>query len=320
MLGGRGVGKTSLLTAMYDQFNKVVGEVNLQLTPDRESSARLAEKLGELRSLFDDFEVTPGTGVLGTSEKQEFTFGIGKRGKAPSLNLRFVDYPGGYIASHARQEDRDEIHRLLKESPVVLVAIDAVALMEKEGRWDEAVNRTQQICDMFKENYQDLNGPRMVLFTPVKCETYVQDEKSALRLRQRIKEQQSSLLNLLSSEALQKHVVVAITPVQTTGTVVFSRMQVEHNIPFFYFRKKQPDSVYRPQDSEQPLRYMLRFLLKLHHSKRSEQWGFLSFVREWLGMDKYLVEAVENFAKKCKDTRDSTGFEVVQGKSWLTYE
>jgi len=37
MLGPSGVGKTTLLTAMYDQFEKTVGATNLQLTPDDES-------------------------------------------------------------------------------------------------------------------------------------------------------------------------------------------------------------------------------------------------------------------------------------------
>lgn len=46
MLGPSGVGKTTLLTAMYEQFESNIGKTNLQLTPDEESSAILQETLG----------------------------------------------------------------------------------------------------------------------------------------------------------------------------------------------------------------------------------------------------------------------------------
>ena len=60
MLGSRGVGKTSLLTAMYDQFANNIGKTDLLLTPDEESSAILQERLIELKSLLDDFESKGG--------------------------------------------------------------------------------------------------------------------------------------------------------------------------------------------------------------------------------------------------------------------
>ncbi|MFM6402355.1 MAG: hypothetical protein ACKPFF_37225, partial [Planktothrix sp.] len=53
MLGARAVGKTSLLTAMYDQFENTIGQTNLQLIPDLKSNAILQEKLGALKSLVD---------------------------------------------------------------------------------------------------------------------------------------------------------------------------------------------------------------------------------------------------------------------------
>ena len=60
MLGPSGVGKTSLLTAMYEQFETTVGSAQLQLTPDEESSAILQDRLAELKSLTHTFEVTGG--------------------------------------------------------------------------------------------------------------------------------------------------------------------------------------------------------------------------------------------------------------------
>ena len=45
MLGSTGVGKTSLLTAMYEQFANNIGTTDLLLTPDEESSGILQERL-----------------------------------------------------------------------------------------------------------------------------------------------------------------------------------------------------------------------------------------------------------------------------------
>ena len=75
MLGPRGVGKTSLLTAMYEQFEDTIGQTDLQLTPDEESNAILQERLGELKGLLDDFEATGG--LEGDSEPRSFIFNLG---------------------------------------------------------------------------------------------------------------------------------------------------------------------------------------------------------------------------------------------------
>jgi GTPase SAR1 family protein len=54
MLGARGVGKTSILTALYDQFASTIGKVDLQLTADDETMNLLDNRLGQLKALLDD--------------------------------------------------------------------------------------------------------------------------------------------------------------------------------------------------------------------------------------------------------------------------
>ena len=66
MLGASGVGKTTLLTAMYEQFETNIGNTNLQLTPDDESAAILQDRLIELKSLVDVFEARGRVGIEGT--------------------------------------------------------------------------------------------------------------------------------------------------------------------------------------------------------------------------------------------------------------
>jgi len=311
MLGSTGVGKTSLLTAMYDQFANNIGKTDLLLTPDEESSEILQERLIELKSLLDDFESVGGkvgirsTGGVDPTNLKSFIFGLGRKGKSPSLQLNFCDYPGGYhfdqkgVTPEQKQVRRQFVKSLLTECVAVLVAIDAPALMEKNGKYHDQSNRPQQIRNLFETGYQDLDSPRLVIFAPVRCEKYMQNEKSALELIARIKEEYKGLLDLFASESLAPYVSVVITPVQTVGSVVFSRIEMKEEFPHFIFRKVSHDAKYSPQDSEQPLRYLLRFLIKLHLSN-NRNWGFFNFLRDIFGMDDALVKAIKELSQGCK--------------------
>lgn len=305
MLGHRGVGKTSLLTAMYEQFDSTIGSVGLQLTPDPESSALLGERLGELKALLDDFEATAG--LEGTENPQSFHFELGKLGARPSLKLTFQDFPGGYL--NAKEKDHQEfIRKIIDECVVILIAIDAPALMAEKGKWNDLINRPKQICDFFARSYTaELKEPRLVILAPVRCEEYMLHGKET-ELLQSVKDKYAKLLNLLNSEALRDKVACVVTPVQTVGTVVFYAVEENKGRPRFFFRKLSHDSEYAPKDCDQPLRYLLSFLLKLHYDKR---WGWLNPIRRWLGWDEYLKEAVHQASKDCKSTR---GFAVLQGK------
>ena len=93
----------------------------------------------------------------------------------------------------------------------------------------------------------------------------------------------------------------------------FSRIENKNGHPIFHFRKTDYNAVYSPQDSEQPLRYLLRFLLKCYYDERSK--GFwVPLLRRLFDTDKYLKEAVNIFAKDCKVT---DGFEIISGSDLL---
>lgn len=304
MLGHRGVGKTSILTAMYEQFESTIGETGLQLTPDAESSALLSKRLGELKALLNDFEAAGG--LEGTEEPQSFKFGLGKLGGKPNIQLIFQDFPGGYLQNHL-----EFVENAVKECAAVLIAIDTPALMENNGRWHDLINNPKQITDFFKRTYANLEEPKLVLLVPVRCEKYVQNEQDAKKLLERIKDKYSGLLRLLSSENLLTKVACIVTPVQTVGTVFFSQIKEIDGRPHFYFRKINYEAEYSPQDSDQPLRYLLRFVLKLHLDAKR---GWLSRVRRWFGWDEYLKEAARKSAEKCKSTG---GFAILQGENRL---
>jgi hypothetical protein len=243
-----------------------------------------------------------------------FNFGLGKKQAKPSLQLVFRDYPGQYHNTNATKEEKDFVKTVLSQSAAVLIPIDAPALMEEDGKYHESINRPQQIHDLFKKAYQNLAEPRLIIFAPVKCEKYLQDEKTAKELSKRVREGYEGLLAYLKSESLSPWIASVITPIQTVGGLTFSRIEPdEKGSPEFIFRKIRSDAEYCPQDSEQPLRYLLSFLLKLHLSHRNL--GVFNFIRDLLGSDTHLKQAVEVFSRKRKNTG---GFTVLAGERWLS--
>ena len=312
LLGPSAVGKTSLLTSMYEQFNRISLQANLQLIPEPESHAILKKRLQELKSITETFKVQPGSGIPGSSEVRSFIFDLAQQDKKPFLRLHFYDYPGGYISGKASPKERKFVRELMNDAAAVIIAIDTPALMMSKGKFNEYVNKPKQITAMFKEAYSNINEPRLVIFAPVKCEMEMRKgERAAKQLLERIKKEYADLLNFLSSPSLNSQVAVAITPVQTLGCVICTMIEEpkKNYLPIFGFRKITRDAEYNPQDNDQPLRYLLRFLLKIHQQQRTPK--FLQAVVGWMGLDAHLKNAVTQFAMGCKNTG---GFAVLQGK------
>jgi len=304
MLGARGVGKTSILTALYEQFASTIGKLGLQLTPDDESINLLQARLEQLRALVDDFEATGG--LEGDENPQAFKFDLGKKAAKPSLKLIFQDFPGGYL-----NQNPQFIKQAMTDCIAVLIAIDAPALMEERSRWNEMINKPKQITSFFQQTYVDIIEPRLVIFVPVRCEKYLQNEADANKLLHKIKDQYKELLDLFSSENLRSKVACVVTPVQTVGTVVFSRIEERDQKPHFIFRKISHDAEYKPIDSDQPLLYILSFILKLRYDKI---WPFVKVIQNVLNLDNFLFEAAGKAVKECKSTN---GFAILQGRDKL---
>lgn len=312
MLGASGVGKTSLLTAMYKSFAHTISKTNLQFKPTPETFARLEDRLLELKGLSDDFEALA---ALQTTDKEfDFIFDLAKKGKEGEYSLIFTDYPGSYLGN------KEFMKNLLSESDVVLIAIDSPALMERNARWNENTNSTKRIINLFENFYTNLKSPKLVLFVPLRCETYLQDNKSARNLIKSVKEKYCDLLGLFASPALSPWVASAITPVQTVGNVILKSVSEKDGRPIYHFSKISFDAEYSPKNSELPLSCILRFMLKRELDCRNWNWGIYSPIRASLGLDNHLREVsivMTNFNTKY----DEWGYTLLQeGKKLLTIE
>ncbi|WP_231867034.1 hypothetical protein [Anabaena sp. 4-3] len=312
MLGSSGVGKSSLLAAIYDQFDQVIGKTNLQIKPTDDATRVIMDaRLQELKSLVGNTIKVTG-GVKGGGSPRSFLFDLGKTGRSPSLRLQFQDYPGGYIESHATPENIKTVENFIRESAAVLIAIDTPMMMEMKGKWHDRFNQPTRIINLFKQAYENLDTPRLVILAPVKCEKYIQNDKDANELLANIRDKYGTLLDYFGSDELLLKVAVVVTPVQTVGSVFFSRVEMQDDEPCFYFVKRDPDSFYQPKDSEQPLCYLLRFILRLHLEKR--RIPIINSILNIFGKDVAFKEAVLDFTGNCKNTG---GFAVIQGANLL---
>ena len=337
MLGASGVGKTTLLTSIYEQFSKIK-EVNFEFTPDPDTEEILQKNLRDLQSMEDKVIAKEGErGIEGTSavagpeSLPEFAFYLSKR-ERQLLKLSFRDYPGSYVLKD-NPKGRQYLKSLLQESTAAIISIDTPVMIEphkldplnrknwdllkdKSGRWHNAKNHPEEILSLFKSAYTNLKEPKLVILAPVKCETYVQTPESATKLLGCIKDKYSPLLKFLSDPSRKDNIAVVTTPIQTVGCLFFSHYFIEDfNKPRFVFKKNNSMDTYYPKDSDHLLRYLLSFLLKRHNDQQIYQRSpILRSVRDIFHQQSIFEEAVKQFAK----TRKSTGgFAILQGRELL---
>lgn len=307
MLGPTAVGKTSLLAAMYDQFENISRD--LEIKPHEATKPILERRLERLKNSVEEDTIKVGKGLPPDTSRRSFMFDFGEIGAPPALSLEFQDYPGEFITKGDRQ-DLETVKSLIQSSVAIIIPIDTVALMERDGQHHEYFNQTQKVYDLCKYFYEDLQSPKLIIFAPIKCESYIHDPK---RLRYRVEEGYARLFNKLSNDKLLTKIAVVITPVQTVGSAYFSRIQYEDGMPILRFRKKDSNDKYKPKYSEQPLRYLFRFLINLHMKQKQEKRWNLPRI-SLFNRDSSLKDAIKEFAYTTSISDVSI---VVQGSNLL---
>ena len=146
MLGPSRVGKTSLLTVMFDQFDKTVGRTtNLQLTPEGTTGPLITSQVAKLKVLAKQQETLDiGPGIDGTAQVKEYTFNVAIRGYRPKIKLRFFDLPGGWLVSNDPAE-KANTESLVGTCPVILVPFDAASLMVDNGQHFSRLDRRAHV-------------------------------------------------------------------------------------------------------------------------------------------------------------------------------
>lgn len=285
MLGARGVGKTSVITSMYNNTNVAVSDTKLHIAAEEGTKIILQKKLNDLKQMFlanngaGDM-VQPGIAGDNMVSIFEFTFGLNTEKINIGLELR--DFPGEYLIREA-----ETVKEYIKESSALLIAVDTPHMMECDGRYNEGKNRVSLLTQFFKETLNSESDEKLIMLIPLKCEKYYHDGKID-EVTNKVKEVYRELLTFLrdrdNDNGMKGKFACVIAPILTAGEIVFERFEgtdgrvtevvdstgnvVPAKVTYRYLR---PGAKYSPQFCEQPLLYLLSFISKLYLRMKDEK-------------------------------------------------
>lgn len=304
MIGQRRAGKSSVLSSMITSMESICTETGFRFRADNDTKIAMRTKRSQLQNIFTAFrdkqffstmagEYNGEEFSLPTDTDLSYRFLLGltnrEEGKGERL-VEFVDIRGEDLV-----EDLSGLKRKLMDSSIVMIAVDAPALMEGAekdgcGEFHNAVNLPDAIYNYFvaadthmreRLKKREMLPPKLVLFVPLKCEKYYY-EKSMSRLNTRLKAGYGNLFRFFEGK---KEYTVAITPILTLGDVVFDHYETKTRpdgkeivikfggdgsdsmmgiprFPMFRFRDV-PKPKFSPQYCEQPLMYLLMYISRV---------------------------------------------------------
>lgn len=342
MLGGRRCGKTSVLASMQNCFDKEFGSGNLTINIDDPGTMLdLNEKMIEIKGYFDgDHSENFSPDDNPTTEIRRYDLSISLKSKYNGqINFQFIDYPGEWVQDKAHLP---ELHELIKESHVFLIAIDTPHLMEQIrgeeqdgiGMYNDKHNRSSMISGLLKNELKADSEGKMILFVPLKCEKYKATNQMPL-VKHKVKISYRELIDHLNNQYSNVPCTMAVTPIYTFGTVEFKRFKRDsesHEIiieekyktpkyPLYGFMENAKGSP-EPQYCEQPLVYILTFILatakRIKEAKKARPTGIPTLIRKitiTLGENFFNIPSADDYMKEIQNLKNKMvlgdGYEII---------
>lgn len=294
MFGGRRCGKTSVIAAMKGCFHEVFGDnTDLDINiSDIATMDVIDEKNAEISQYFINKtrSIVMNQSYSATQGLMEYKLDICIKGKDGRTILNLCDFPGEWLDQNHQDEQRT-LRSKIEHCNIIVIAIDTVYLMEKAanhnagsvGIYNERRNYCKHIANMIKESFQVADGefPKMIMFIPLKCEKYYNSGEMEL-VKGRIHTAYKEIFDF-SEENKGKYEII-IAPVLTLGknTAEFSRFEYGNDgeimldkdlmipsMPKYIF--KDISCSYSPKYCEQPLLYILAYILDLMQKIKSNE-------------------------------------------------
>lgn len=329
MFGARGVGKTSVLTSMYNNMNKAIEDTAFHIIADSGTDFLLASKTDDLKRMFfygNDVNDAVQAGIAGDSVESTFVFDFGMKTENINIGLEIKDFPGEYI-----RREKETVKQYIRESNAILIAIDTPHMMECDGIFNEGKNRTSEITGFFKEVLNRDSDSKLIMLVPLKCEKYYHEGKID-QVTQKVEQTYAELIDFLKDKddenGLRHKFACVITPILTVGEIVFDGFGMENGKPgeiIFegYHVPKQvnykylkADAQYAPKYCEQPLYYLLSFIAKQFNEmkKESEESGLMGKLKKMFAMEPERNRMIQDLHKfRQKKVKDVDGFKVLTG-------
>ena len=259
------VGKTSLLTSMYEVMDKEVHELGWKMTSDAETRGFLNKCREDIAKLARGPEIiSQGMGIPGGSVVRDFTFFFKDKGGL-EVSIRFTDVPGGIYDQPQNYPDPEKgypkAQERLKEANLFIVVVDAVALMERPpkrgsgaGQWHNSINMPNAVYEAYKADMSEADGHH-VLFVLCKAETYLANEGGREKMMHALKGGYSKLLHLIGDNTIPTYGCA----IETTGVLRLSRIIEREGVATAEYLRHTTNE-FQPRDCELPLRYALKVM------------------------------------------------------------
>ncbi len=314
ILGPSGAGKTTLLACMAEEFEHISPGT---IFPAEDHT--FSTLMNAYRSLKRDANNTSTRqferSIEGTSMLREFLFHV--IGKGAYLPVKFYDFPGGWMIPG--DSNNKTVIDIVKASAVILVAINTPYLMEMDGKYIDDGCAVEEIEWVIKRGLEGDASERLIIFVPIKCEKYLDTSDERDRLHKTIKRAFNNTLMLTANPLYTNRLAIALLPVQTVGNAKFARFKIgeDGRIEREVYRKADPNSRFNPKNVDQPMRYLMSFLLEqLARNKAKGSWydKFLSFIFR----EGDLRDAAEYIRSGIKSDNDlEAGFEIFCGRELI---
>jgi len=247
IVGPSRVGKTSLIASILKDSQRLLEGTPVKIvTYGTKTERRVAQHNRELDGSLRAGEFNSGA-VSGTEEPFTFELHLDPGADAAGIRLNLLDYPGGWLDPIRRPAEREAEWKLCKQwmtdSTVLIIPVESAIMMEASSRLHKrsvpTILNTYEIAQVTREWAKDRacrpDEPALILFCPLKCETYFADNgglrDSSDELFNAVQDHYREVLDAVRGEAPQ--VQVLYSPVDTIGCVeiVNTKWRVDEKEP-----------------------------------------------------------------------------------------
>ena len=283
MLGHRGVGKTTILASLYYEFSKNLFNKSISLRADSNTRENLSKASTDLKEQLqlDDFIFEHK--LKGTTGINRYNFYLEDKEKTKIVDLKFTDIAGGDVIGNT-----DKIGVEIKKSDIILIPIDATAMIEKDEEgvnYHDRINKPEEIEILLGEIIQT-DKEKMVIFIPVKSESYFEKLSDLERI---FNQKYKSILDKLKNK---DNILTLYIPIKTIGDIKFKEIQKKEKTPLYIFKPLKFDASYNPEYVEQIFILILLFTFAQKY-KNAKFWE--------TKLKKDLEEIYKEYRKELKD-------------------
>jgi len=256
MCGPSRVGKTSLITAILEESQKILAGTPISIEPIGTTLSRINQQINALRGSILSGEFNPGA-LRGTQDATWFEldlkmpiqsnfieqfksiFGKDTIDRMTNRIIRWgiLDYPGAWLDSQPDYKSWKDCEKWIEESDVLLVPIDAAVTMEvsrpKEIQSREyalQIGQTERLVRKWSKGRNTKKENGLMILAPVKCETYFTDNGSFNfsrndELFESVKTLYGGLIQVVHDEGKDTTIKIEYHPIDTIGCVEIKNCQ-----------------------------------------------------------------------------------------------